>query len=66
MKTTQLADYLQIERKWFPYKDPTTGSRISVPKRHMMMTIAEAYALFIKDTPYLKLGKCKFYKLRPK
>lgn len=46
-------------------KDKITGKRAHVAKRHMMMTIAEAYALFKTEFPDIKLGKSKFFELRP-
>lgn len=35
-------------------------------KRFMQMTIAEAFQLFSVENPSLKIGKSKFYALRPK
>ena len=35
-------------------------------KRFMQMTILEAYCLFSVENPSLKIGKSKFYELRPK
>lgn len=46
-------------------KDLQSGKRTHVAKRHMMMTIAEAYSLFVIDNPDIKLGKSKFFEFRP-
>lgn len=47
-------------------KDPTSGKRITIQKRHMNMTVQEAYALFKIDNPTVEIRKSKFYELRPK
>lgn len=46
-------------------KDKDTGKRAHVAKRHMLMTIAEAYAQFKTEYPNIKVGKSKFFELRP-
>ncbi|KAJ2941356.1 hypothetical protein O0L34_g3557 [Tuta absoluta] len=44
-------------------KDPITGKRTHVTKRHMTMSVAEAYQLFKQDYPNIKIGK--FFEFRP-
>ena len=34
-------------------------------KRHLLMTVVEAYALFMADHPDIEIGKSKFLELRP-
>ncbi|CAH2086564.1 unnamed protein product [Euphydryas editha] len=46
-------------------KDPTTGERQRLQKRHLVMSIGECYRLFIEEYPTLKVGKTKFYATRP-
>lgn len=46
-------------------KDLESGMRNHVSKRHMMMTVAEAYSLFFTDNPYITIGKNKFFEFRP-
>lgn len=46
-------------------KNLPSGNRTHVAKRHMMMTVAEAYSLFVIDNPDIKLGKSKFFEFRP-
>ncbi|VEN35397.1 unnamed protein product [Callosobruchus maculatus] len=46
-------------------KDTVTGKRDHVAKRHMTMSVAEAYQLFKKDYPDIKVGKSKFFEFRP-
>ena len=46
-------------------KNWESGIRTHVAKRHMMTTVAEAYSLFVSDNPDIKLGKSKFFELRP-
>lgn len=42
-----------------------TGKKQYVPKRHMIMTVLEAYALFKQEYPDVPIKKSKFYNLRP-
>ncbi|VEN60653.1 unnamed protein product [Callosobruchus maculatus] len=46
-------------------KDTVTGKRDHVAKRHMTMSVVEAYQLFKKDYPDIKVGKSKFFEFRP-
>lgn len=46
-------------------KDLPSGKRIHVCKRHLMMTIGEAYSLFVLENPDIKLSKSKFFEYRP-
>ena len=41
------------------------GTKHHVQKRHMIMTLAESYKLFIEDNPNNKIGKSKFAEMRP-
>ena len=43
----------------------TDGVRTSYQKRHMLMTIKEAFQLFVEEYPDLKIKKSKFFNLRP-
>ena len=47
-------------------KDVISINGKSTNKRFMQMTISEAYRLFSVENPSLKIGKSKFYELRPK
>jgi hypothetical protein len=47
-------------------KDPVTGVRNLVPKRHLMMTGGEAYSIFKQQHYDLKIGISKFYAVKPK
>lgn len=46
-------------------KDTVTGKRAHVAKRHMIMSVAEAYRLFKEEYPSVKVGKSKFFEVRP-
>ena len=46
-------------------KDPITGTRTHVAKRHMIMSVAETYCLFKEEYPTVKVGKSKFFQFRP-
>lgn len=41
------------------------GTKQKIQKRHLVMTVGEAYQEFKKGFPDLKVGKSKFYSLRP-
>ena len=47
-------------------KDVVLINGTPVGKRFMQITIAEAFHLFSVENPSLKIGKSKFYELRPK
>ena len=42
------------------------NKKIKVQKYHRVMSVMEAYRLFKRDNPTVKVGKSKFAKLRPK
>ena len=46
-------------------KDPSSGKRTLIPKRHMLMTIGEAFGEFKKENKDILIEKSKFYELRP-
>lgn len=46
-------------------KNSHTGKRELIQKRHMVLTIGEAYQEFNKCYPDTEVGKPKFYSLRP-
>lgn len=46
-------------------RDKNTKKQIHVAKRHMIMSVAEAYQLFTKDYSNIKIGKSKFFEFRP-
>ena len=46
-------------------KEPESGIRTKIQKRHMNMTVKEAYALFKTEHPTAEINKSKFYELRP-
>lgn len=47
-------------------KDAVTGIRTRYQKRHMIVTVGEAYSLFVDENPGTQIGKSSFYDLRPK
>jgi hypothetical protein len=46
-------------------KDKATGKRINLQKRHMNMTVKEAFALFKEENSDVNVKSSKFYELRP-
>lgn len=47
-------------------KDSETGVRSSVQKRHMLITVKEAFSFFQTEFPEIKIKRSKFHELRPK
>lgn len=46
-------------------KEASSGKRILLPKRHMLMTVGEAFAQFKRENKNILIEKSKFYSLRP-
>ncbi|XP_067633261.1 V-type proton ATPase 116 kDa subunit a 1 [Eurosta solidaginis] len=46
-------------------KDIETGEKVPIQKRHMNITVREAYFLFQNDNPEANIHISKFYELRP-
>lgn len=46
-------------------KEASSGKRVLVPKRHMLMTVGEAFAQFKRENKSILIEKSKFYSLRP-
>lgn len=53
------------KRDYKSIKNPTTREREKVQKRHMVITVKEAFALFAKENPEINIKRSKFYELRP-
>lgn len=44
----------------------SSGKKVKKQKRHLTMTLSEAYSCFKADHPQIDIGKSKFAELRPK
>ncbi|XP_046662375.1 uncharacterized protein LOC124358190 [Homalodisca vitripennis] len=53
------------KRDYKTVKSKVSGEKEKLQIRHMVMTVKEAYALFVEENPGIGIKKSKFYSLRP-